>query len=133
MGWGGGDEILFSPLLQLEDTDYDELDLRPSQLATKIKEKRGAYAVPKDQGQVGWGGRGGGREGRRSKGTDGGGEGGRGEGRGVRKWRRRRSGTRARSPWICSSSRTRSTGKKAQERTRCAQPSTSRIPKPCNR
>ncbi|EKX43687.1 hypothetical protein GUITHDRAFT_110487 [Guillardia theta CCMP2712] len=36
---------------KLEDTDYDELDLRPSQLATKIKEKRGAYAVPKDQGQ----------------------------------------------------------------------------------
>ena len=37
---------------QLEDTDYDELDLRPSELAIKIKEKRGAYAVPKDQGQV---------------------------------------------------------------------------------
>ena len=36
---------------QLEDTDYDELDLRPSELAIKIKEKRGAYAVPKDQGQ----------------------------------------------------------------------------------
>ena len=38
--------------VQLEDTDYDELDLRPSELAIKIKEKRGAYAVPKDQGQV---------------------------------------------------------------------------------
>ena len=36
---------------KLEDTDYDELDLRPSELALKIKEKRGAYAVPKDQGQ----------------------------------------------------------------------------------
>ena len=32
---------------KLEDVDYDELDLRPSELAIKIKEKRGAYAVPK--------------------------------------------------------------------------------------
>jgi len=35
---------------KLEDTDYDSLDLRPSELAIKIKEKRGAYAVPKDPG-----------------------------------------------------------------------------------
>jgi len=32
---------------KLEDTDYDVLDLRPSELAVKVKEKRGSYAVPK--------------------------------------------------------------------------------------
>ncbi len=37
---------------KLEDTDYDVLDLRPSELAIKVKEKRGAYALPKDPGQV---------------------------------------------------------------------------------
>lgn len=37
---------------KLEDTDYDVLDLRPSELAIKVKEKRGAYAVPKDPGQA---------------------------------------------------------------------------------
>lgn len=44
----------YSKLLQgpgkLEDTDYDVLDTRPSELALKIKEKRGAYAVPKGPG-----------------------------------------------------------------------------------
>lgn len=35
---------------KLEDTDYDVLDLRPSELAIKVKEKRGSYAVPKDPG-----------------------------------------------------------------------------------